>query len=235
MREGVVGLLADGHELVQRFVEQYPDLEASVADIRAAALMWVESWNNGGTLFTLGNGGSGADAEHVAAELLKGFLQKRPLPAPVQQRLLDACVPYGQDLVRMLQGGLRTVALLGSGAFFTAFANDVDARFAFAQLMHALGRGGDCLFAISTSGTSENVVAALAVARALSVRTVGLTGRTGGAMGPWCDVCIRVPAEDTARVQELHRPVYHLLCALVEDHFFGAASAREALALWSRR
>ncbi len=211
--------------LVAQFRARYPQLESSLPAIIDALAICSTCWKSGGTVFTFGNGGSAADAEHIAAELVKGFRRKRPLPPSTRMRLLAQKAPWADELADRLECGLRVVALPGSIAFVSAFANDVDPRLCVAQLLQVLARPGDVALGISTSGNSPNILAALVVGRALGLRTVGLTGCSGGAMTFWCDVVISVPSEDTADVQELHRPLYHLLCALAEERFFGPREA----------
>ena len=172
------------------------------------------SFAAGGKLLLCGNGGSAADADNWAAELLKGFVKKRPLPPEERSQL-------STEVAERLQGALPAIPLTSFAAFQTAFANDVDSTFAFAQLVWALGAGGDVLVGISTSGQAENVCAAMNAARAKNLVTVGLTGQSGGRLKELTDVCIRAPASETHRVQELHLPIYHCLCLMLEEAFFG--------------
>ncbi len=169
-----------------------------------------------------GNGGSSADADHIVGELMKGFLKKRPLPEPLRQSLVARDAELGQSLASLLQGALPAVNISGHSALSTAFANDVSAELVFAQQVMGLGRPGDLLLGISTSGNARNVLAAFAAARASGLAAIGLTGEAGGKMQERCDVLIRVPAARTHEVQELHLPVYHCLCAMIEERFFPA-------------
>ena len=203
-----------------RLVDRYPELASCVGDVERAYEMMRESYRHGGKTLICGNGGSAADAEHIAAELLKGMQKPRPLPAEVRARLLAASPEQGEYLAENLQGGLPAISLVSHTSLLTAYANDVAADMAFAQQVYAYGAAGDVLLALSTSGTSANIVHALNVARALDVRTIGLTGKTGGAMATLCDVCIRVPCADTVEVQERHLPIYHALCIMLEEEFF---------------
>ncbi|GAG34888.1 unnamed protein product, partial [marine sediment metagenome] len=168
---------------------------------------------SGGTLLLCGNGGSASDAEHWAGELLKGFRRNRPLTGQWLERL-------GPELGTKLQGALPAIPLTGFPALSSAYGNDVDSDYVFAQLVFGLGRAGDALVGISTSGGAGNVVLAMKVAAALGMRTVALTGRSGGEMAPLAEVSIRVPADETDRVQELHLPVYHTLSLMLEEEFF---------------
>ena len=168
---------------------------------------------SGGKLLLCGNGGSAADCEHIVGELMKGFLLKRSV-APAS--LGDAA-----DLAGKLQGALPALSLTGQPALNTAYQNDVDPAMVFAQQVFGYGVPGDVLLGISTSGNAENVAHALRVAKARGLVTLGLTGAAGGRMKALCDVCLCVPETETYRVQELHLPVYHAYCAMLESAFFG--------------
>ncbi len=188
------------------------------ADLCAAADIWEEALR-GGKLLLCGNGGSYADCEHIAGELLKGFLLARPLSS--QQRAALECAGGTADLADKLQGGLPAVVLGSQGAITSAAVNDLGGAYAFAQQAWALGRPGDALVAISTSGNAQNVRYAAIAARARGMKVVGMTGETGGALLALCDVCLRAPDRETYLVQEHHIMMYHALCAQVEADFFG--------------
>jgi D-sedoheptulose 7-phosphate isomerase len=203
-------------ELMQRYpalVEQRPSLEAACKAL-------IASYTSGGKLLICGNGGSAADSDHIVGELMKGFLLQRPLPDDMRERLRAADPELGAEIGSRLQGSLPAINLSAGLALPTAFGNDVNAEFAFAQATLGHGRPGDVLLGISTSGNATNVRAALCVARAVGLKTIGLTGKGGGKMAGLCDILIDVPATRTFEVQELHLPVYHCLCAMVEAHFF---------------
>jgi D-sedoheptulose 7-phosphate isomerase len=168
----------------------------------------------GGKLLLCGNGGSAADADHWAGELLKGFRRRRPLRPADRAGLPEA-------LADALQGAIPAIPLTGFPSFTTAFANDVDGALAFAQLTHALGRRGDVWIGLSTSGNARNVCAAAVVARARGLVTIGLTGAAGGQLAPLCDLCLRVPTAETFRAQEFHLAIYHCWSLMLEDAFFG--------------
>lgn len=195
-----------------------------VAVCRNEILQWFamlcETFSSGGTLFCCGNGGSASDCEHIAGELLKSFRRHRTLPS-VLTAGLQAQGEEGKRLLPMLEGALPVVPLVSFQSTLTAFANDVAWETVFAQQLCGLGRTGDCLLAISTSGNSADCVAAARVARALGMHTVALTGKAGGRLAEICDVAVRVPEEETFLVQELHLSVYHALCAMVEEEFWG--------------
>jgi D-sedoheptulose 7-phosphate isomerase len=190
-----------------------PELDVCQDEISKIFLAVGHSLRNGGKLFLCGNGGSAADAEHWAGELLKGFAQKRPLTQKERDTLPE-------NLRNKLQGALPAIPLTGFSSLSSAFANDVDPDLTFAQLVWGLGKPGDVLIGISTSGNATNVCAAMEVAKAKGMIRIGLTGRSGGKLLPLTDICLRVPASETYQVQELHLPIYHCLCLMLEDEFF---------------
>lgn len=171
-----------------------------------------------GTLLLCGNGGSAADADHWAGELLKGFASRRPLAAAERARLPE-------PLAAKLQSGIRAIPLCGFPALTSAFANDVDPDLTFAQLVHTLGRPGDVLIGLSTSGDSKNVLHAATAARARSMKVLGMTGQGGGALKGLSDIWIGVPARSTPAVQELHLPIYHGLSLMLEEAWDNARKA----------
>ena len=206
-------------ELLTKLLEAHPRLAACRDEIAAARDHLVKAYEQGHKLLLCGNGGSAADCEHIAGELLKGFERRRPLRAETKERLASQGAE-GRVLAEGLQQALPALSLVGHVSLATAFANDVDARLVFAQLVTAWGSPGDVLLAISTSGEARNVILAARAARALGLVTIGLTGRDGGGLGSLCDVWVRVPAASTAEAQELHVPVYHYLCRALEARFF---------------
>jgi phosphoheptose isomerase len=201
-------------EIFRDLLVRYPALERCAAEVAEAKDVLVGCFRSGGKLLLCGNGGSAADAEHMAAELLKGFRQKRVIGPAFASAL-------GEELRGHLQGALPAIPLPSFVAPLTAFANDCSSEYAFAQLVFALGRRGDVLFSFSTSGNSANVLRADETAKALGLTVIGLSGESGGKMASGCDVCICVPERKTYRIQELHLPVYHALCAMVETVIFG--------------
>ena len=196
-----------------------PDLAICATHISAAREALIAVFARGGKLLLCGNGGSAADCEHIAGELLKGFEKARPLPEELRARLASQG-PEGKSLAAHLQRALPAIALTTHVSFATAFANDVEPQMVFAQLVQALGRPGDGLLAITTSGSSANVLLAARTARAMGMTVIGLTGGTGGGLAALCDVCIVAPGDATAAVQESHLPIYHYLCREIEAHFF---------------
>ncbi len=203
------------------FLRRKAELEPCASDIRAAFIVLETSFRSGGRLLVCGNGGSAADADHIVGELMKGFLLRRPILQLEREALLRSSALHGPRLADSLQRALPAISLCGAPAFSSAFANDVAADLVYAQAVHALGRKGDVLLALSTSGDSRNVVYAAVAARASGLGTIALTGRGGGELAQACDVAVRAPAHETFLVQELHLPVFHVLCAMLEEEFFG--------------
>lgn len=192
--------------------ERYPSLKTLKDAIWEAYEILVDSYERGGKLLTCGNGGSASDSDHIVGELMKGFYKLRPLRGEEKQKM--------GSLGNRLQGALPAIALTMHPALSTAFLNDVDSEMVFAQQVYGYGREGDVLLALSTSGNSKNVLHAVRVARAKGMKVISLTGRDGGALKGYSDVSLIVPASVTADIQELHLPLYHTLCAMLENHFF---------------
>lgn len=210
------------HDIIQAMVAKYPELEACAEDTEQASRLLIECYRSGGQLLVCGNGGSAADSEHIVGEMMKGFMRKRPIPEGLRDELVRAYPGDGERLAGLLQGALPAISLVSHSALMTAFANDVSAETVFAQQVYGYGRPGDVLIGLSTSGNSLNVVRALQVAKAIGMRTVGMTGRDGGRMRTLSDVAIRVPSDRTPDIQERHLPIYHALCMVVEEAFFDA-------------
>ena len=188
-------------------------------EIEKAFCRISESFKNGGRLYLCGNGGSASDCEHIAGELLKSFKKPRPLPTD----LVDGLAAFGEQGVAVaegLDGGLPAVSLCGHLAFSTAYLNDKDPAFIFAQQVNVWGKAGDVLLTLSTSGNSKNCVYAAMVAKAKGMSVVFLGGGTGGKLKELADVSLIVPEKETYKVQELHLPLYHCLCAMLEEEFY---------------
>jgi D-sedoheptulose 7-phosphate isomerase len=198
-----------------------PALAALSPELYAALGLLETCARSGHKVLLCGNGGSAADADHIAGELMKSFCYRRPVDEAFRRELTAQFPAAGAELAAALEGAIPAIALAGQVASMTAFANDVDYRFAFAQQVYGLGVAGDVLIAISTSGNSANVVHACRVARVRGVHVIGLTGASGGHMQELCDVAIRAPARETHLVQELHLPIYHALCLGLEERLFG--------------
>lgn len=206
-------------EIFETLYATYPTLKPCEADIRAAFAILLETAKANATVLTCGNGGSAADSEHIVGELMKGFNLKRPLSA--EQKSLFDSVPDGADIASKLQCGIRAISLVSQCGLITAFSNDVDADLIFAQQVFAYAqKKEDVLIALSTSGNSKNVVKAAETAKAAGIRTVAVTGDTGGKLSAFADVTVKLPAHTPFEVQELTLPVYHALCAALEAELF---------------
>lgn len=206
---------------VDLLIERYPALESCRPDILVAYEILKECYSSDHKLLIAGNGGSAADAEHIAGELMKRFMNPRPVPGDFADKLIEIDPERGPGLARNLERSLMAIPLVAHEALTTAYINDVDGLGVFAQQLYGFGRAGDVFLGISTSGNSKNVLSATVVARALGIRVIGLTGAGGGELAKVSDVCIKVPETETYRIQELHLPVYHCLCLMLEDCFFG--------------
>lgn len=204
-------------------IERYPKLEVCRVDIEKAYLIIKKCYESDHKLLIAGNGGSAADSEHIAGELMKRFKTARPVPAEFASHLKEIDPKRGENLARNLERGLMAIPLVAHEALTTAYINDVDGLGVFAQQLYGFGRPGDVFLGISTSGNSQNVMSATVVARALGIKVIGLTGTNGGELGKVADVTIRVPETETYMIQELHLPVYHCLCLMLEDKFFNTA------------
>ena len=203
-------------------ISRYPALAGVQADVEAAYEIIEASYARGGKLLIAGNGGSSADAEHIVGELMKGFLLPRPLDDAMCEKLKAVEPELGARLSDQLQGALPAIALHSQYALSTAYGNDCDPRLCFAQQVNGYGREGDVFLGISTSGNSENVLYAAVTARAKGMRVVGITGERESKLSGIADVCIRVPGTEAYRIQEYHLPIYHCICMMLEERFFGA-------------
>jgi D-sedoheptulose 7-phosphate isomerase len=207
-------------DYLQQLIERYPVLSDNKYDIKKAFDIIRDSYSNNGKLLIAGNGGSAADAEHIAGELMKTFSKKRDLPESFISEIKKVDAEISEYLVSRMQPGLPAIALSGHASLNTACINDIDGNITFAQQVYGYGNEGDVLLAISTSGNSKNILYASAVARVKRLKIIALTGKSGGKLKQFSDVCICVPETETWKIQELHLPVYHVLCMLLEDHFF---------------
>lgn len=199
-------------------LKNYPQLEIIEDNIRQAFHTIQESYEKRGKLLLCGNGGSASDCEHIVGELLKEYQLRRK----ISEKMDRALRKYGADekMVSNIVGSLPAIALTSHISFITAYCNDNHADYLFAQQLYALGNSGDVLWAISTSGNSVNVINAAIVAKAKNIKIIGLTGQSGGKLKEFADVLINVPSDNTARIQELHIPIYHTLCEMLENYFF---------------
>lgn len=210
-------------QAVYELIRRYPALSVCEADLLAAVEVICDSYRAGHKLIVCGNGGSASDAEHIVGELMKGFLLPRKLGKDMEAKMREVCPDEADYFMENLQGALPAMSMVNQVALNTAFANDQAPDLSFAQQLLGMGDVGDVLVAISTSGNSTNVIYALQMAKVKGVKTVALTGKSGGKIKirSLADVCICVPDDETFRIQELHLPVYHMLCIAAENEFFG--------------
>lgn len=202
-------------------VERYPKLASVRQDIIDAYCIMEECYSHDGKMLIAGNGGSAADSEHIAGELMKRFEMPRTIPEGFAEKLIEVDPVRGRDLSKTLEQGLMAIPLVAHEAMTTAYINDVDGYGVFAQQLYGFGRKGDVFLGISTSGNSRNILSATVVARALGIKVIGLTGNTGGELAKVADVAVIVPEERTYMVQELHLPIYHCWCLMLEEFFWG--------------
>ena len=198
---------------VEEIIRIKPELADCHSSIRKAGELLITRFKKGSKVLLCGNGGSSADCEHISGELVKRFSRPRSLPPDVRNAL-------GPELSKELHGGLPALSLPSMIGFHTAFANDDNPVFAFAQQVVAFGKPGDVLLGISTSGNSKNVIHAARTAKALKMVVISLTGKNGGELAPLSDVAVKAPADEVPRIQELHLPIYHTLCEMVENALF---------------
>lgn len=202
-------------------IERYPMLSSIKKEIIDAYFIMEETYQKDGKLMVAGNGGSAADSEHIAGELMKRFKTPRPVSKEFAQKLRQVDPMRGAHLADNLERSLMAIPLVAHEALTTAYINDVDGYGVFAQQLFGFGRSGDVFLGISTSGNSQNIMSATVVARALGIKVIGLTGQQGGELAEVADVCVRVPEKETYMIQELHLPIYHCWCLMLEEKFFG--------------
>lgn len=200
--------------------ERYPVLKSVENEIVEAYLILEESYRNGKKLLIAGNGGSAADAEHIVGELMKGFKLPRKPDLDFTMKLVEENEELGTVLAQNLQGALPAIALDGHLALSTAFMNDCEPLLCFAQQVNGYGEEGDVFLGISTSGNSKNILFAAITAHAKGMKVIGLTGANHSKLEQMSNICIKVPQTETYMIQELHLPVYHCLCLMLEDEFF---------------
>jgi D-sedoheptulose 7-phosphate isomerase len=207
-------------DYLQQLIERYPRLESIKTEINAAFDIIAESFTIGSKLLIAGNGGSAADAEHMVGELMKDFVKKRCLPESFVSAIESVDTEIAKFLVPLLQPGLPVISLSCHASLNTAVINDIDGTIAFSQQVYGYGREGDVFLGISTSGNAKNVLYAAATAKAKKMKVIAFTGSTGGALRRFADVSIMAPETETYKIQELHLPIYHCLCLMLEEHFF---------------
>ncbi len=205
---------------IQELIERYPSLAVCEEGIRASYALLEKSFSAGGKLLTAGNGGSAADSDHIAGELLKSFVKKRRPTSSFLTSLTAIDSSTGNYLADKLEESLPVISLCNQTALLTASLNDVDGNVVFAQQVMGYGKKEDVFLGISTSGNSKDIVYAMVVAKAKGLSTIALTGRDGGRIAQIADASIIVPETETFKIQELHLPVYHALCLQIEEHFF---------------
>ncbi len=206
---------------IDLLISRYPALSEVREDIINAYLVMEECYKHDGKLLIAGNGGSAADSEHIAGELMKRFKTPRPVTPEFAEKLKTIDPVRGENLAKNLERGLMAIPLVAHEALSTAYINDVDGLGVFAQQLFGFGRPGDVFLGISTSGNSKNIMSATVVARALGIKVIGLTGSKGGELAKVADVCVKAPSDETYMIQELHLPIYHCWCLMLEDKFFG--------------
>lgn len=205
---------------LELLINRYPQLEVCKDDIASAYGLIEKCYSCGGKLLIAGNGGSAADAEHIVGELMKGFKNPRKLPKEYADKLMAVDPELGKTLADNLQGALPAIALDGHPALSTAYQNDCEPLLCFAQQVNGYGKAEDVFLGISTSGNSKNVIYAAVTAKAKGMKVIGLTGQKDSKLSNIADVCIKVPETETYMIQELHLPVYHALCLMIEENNF---------------
>ena len=208
-------------EQLNLLIERYPKLAVCKKDIKKAYELLEAAYSNGRKLLVCGNGGSASDSEHIVGELMKEFKLKRKVYSDQAAALKEIDPELGQILADNLQGALPAICLTGHSSLTTAFMNDANADLVFAQQVNGYGKPGDVFLGISTSGNSKNVLYAAVNAKAKGLKVIGLTGAKENKLMRYADVCIRVPEIETYKIQEYHLPVYHCLCLMLEEKFFG--------------
>lgn len=206
--------------ILEDLIVRYPVLIENKDGIAGAFESIVTAVNAGGKLLVAGNGGSAMDAEHIVGELMKSFVKKRSLADSFQKQLVKVDEAYGGELASSLQGVVPAISLVSHPALSTAFSNDVNPLLGFAQQLYGFGSSQDVFLALSTSGNSKNILYAAVVAKAKGMKVVAMTGKTGGKLAKYADVLINVPDTEPYKVQELHLPIYHALCLMLEENYF---------------
>lgn len=206
---------------IEELIKRYAALETCKDEILAAYEILTEAYHNGRKLLVCGNGGSASDSEHIVGELMKEFKLKRKIYSEHAKVLKQIDQELGQTLAEHLQGALPAISLTGHSSLQTAYMNDAVPELVFAQQVNGYGKHGDVFLGISTSGNSKNVLYAAVNAKAKGLKVIGLTGARENKLMEYADVCIRVPETETYKIQELHLPVYHCLCLMLEEKFFG--------------
>lgn len=205
---------------LDNLIKRIPDLAPIREEMEKAYVILEECYLHDGKLLVAGNGGSAADSEHIAGELMKRFRLPRPVSNEFAEALQKVDPVRGAELAKNLECSLMAIPLVAHEALSTAYINDVDGLGVFAQQLFGFGRPEDVFLGISTSGNSQNVMNACVVAKAIGMKVIGLTGASGGQLAKIADVAIKVPQDETYLIQELHLPIYHCLCMMLEERFF---------------
>ncbi len=205
-------------ELLNELIIHYPSLSGIKNDILLSYEIIIETYTNGGKLLCCGNGGSCSDCGHIVGELMKNFRLKRGIKPELKEKLLE--MEKGDLIASKLEGALPAISLCEHNSLSSAYSNDTEPQFTYAQQLLGYGKSGDVLLAISTSGNSQNCIYAAMTAKAMGIKVISMTGSTGGQIKKYSDVLIAVPENETYRIQEYHLPIYHCLCAMTEQYFF---------------
>lgn len=212
-------------DILDDLINRYPKLRVLRSSIKEAYNLLVNTYKNGGKLIVAGNGGSAADAEHMVGELMKSFLLRRPVSSALKHRISVIDKTRAFDMVDKLERPLPAISLNKETSLCSAYINDVGSENVFAQQILGLSSLPDTFIGISTSGNSENVIRAAIVAKAMNNKVLAMTGEDGGQLKQVADVLLNVPETETYKIQELHLPIYHCLCAMLEWNFFKSDNA----------
>lgn len=206
---------------LDNLILRHEELSSIRNSIESTYELMEDCYSSGGKLLIAGNGGSAADSQHIAGELMKSLILKRPIHKELADKLIEYDPERGKTLSEKIEMGLPAISLSAHESLVTAYINDVYVEGVFAQQVLTLGKKNDVLWCISTSGNSENIICAAIIAKSIGMKVVGLTGGAGGRIKDYSDTCICVPEHETYKIQELHLPVYHCLCMMLEERFFG--------------
>lgn len=207
--------------ILKSLIDRYPKLNSCLNEIDEATKIIINSFNGGNKLLACGNGGSASDCEHIVGELMKAFLLDRTLSASKKDEIKKLFPENYAYLSENLQNAVPAISLVSQTSLMTAFSNDMSSDLVFAQQVLSYGKKGDILLAITTSGNSKNVIYASKIAKVQGMKVIALTGDTGGEISNICDVCIKAPEATTFMIQEYHLPIYHAICAIIEQELFG--------------
>ena len=204
--------------MIEQLIKRFPELDPMKKTIENAIDEIIKCYEKGGKVLIAGNGGSACDSEHIAGELLKSFLKKRPIKEEIRKELLK--IEDGEYIADNLESPLRAVALTSHLGLSSAYLNDKEPYLVFAQQLLGFGDKGDIFIAISTSGNAKNIIYAAKLAKAMGIKVVSLTNENGGKLAEMADIAIKAPAKETHITQEYHEAIYHEICIRVEEYFF---------------